>query len=56
MSSDGIVFGEHLYPDKEGNGYFSITFESIPETVTTIDFHETATNDGWSIERIVLKS
>ncbi len=55
VSTDGITLGEHLYPDKDGNGSFSITFEPIPETVTTIDFHETASNDGWSIEGIVLR-
>ncbi len=55
INSDGIVLGEHLYPDSEGNGSFSITFEKIPETVTTIDFHESSSNDGWSIEGIVLK-
>ncbi len=55
MSTDGISLGEHLYPDKDGNGSFSITFEPIPETVNTIDFYEGASNDGWSIEGIALK-
>ncbi len=55
ISSHGIVLGEHLFADSEGNGSFSITFEPIPETVNTIDFHEGASNDGWSIEGIALK-
>ena len=49
LNTDGITLGEHLYPDKDGNGSFSITFESIPETINSIDFHESSSNDGWSI-------
>lgn len=55
ISTDGITLGEHLYPDKDGKGYFSITFETIPEDVNSIDFHESSSNDGWSIEGIALK-
>ncbi len=55
IGSDGITLGEHLFPDKDGNGSFSITFEPIPEHINSIDFHETTSNDGWSIEGIVLK-
>lgn len=55
LSTDGITLGEHLYPDKEGNGSFSITFEKIPEGVNSIDFHESSSNDGWSIESIIIK-
>ncbi len=56
ISATGITLGEHLYPDKDGNGSFSITFEPIPETVHSIDFHEDTSNDGWSIEGIILQS
>lgn len=55
ISTDGITLGEHLYPDKKGNGSFSITFEPIPEEINSIDFHESPSNDGWSIEGISLK-
>ncbi len=55
INSDGIVLGEHLYPDQDGNGSFSITFEKIPETIKSIDFHESSSNDGWAIEGIALK-
>lgn len=55
IGSDGIVLGEHLFADNEGNGSFSITFETIPEDVNSIDFHESSSNEGWSIEGIVLK-
>ncbi len=55
ISTDGITLGEHLYPDKDGNGSFSITFEPIPEAINSIDFHESQSNEGWSIEGIVLK-
>lgn len=54
VGSDGITLGERLYPDKEGNGSFSITFQPLPEAVTSIDFHESASKDGWSIEGIRL--
>lgn len=55
LSTDGITLGEHLYPDKDGNGSFSITFETIPDDVNSIDFHESSSNDGWSIESIIIK-
>ncbi len=55
ISTDGITLGEHLYPDKDGNGSFCITFEPIPETIDLIDFHENQSNEGWSIEGIALK-
>lgn len=55
IGSDGIVLGEHLYSDKDGNGSFSITFESVPESINSIDFHESASIDGWAIEGISLK-
>ncbi len=54
IRTDGITLGEHLYPDKEGNGSFSIIFEPIPDYINSIDFHESASNDGWSIEGIAL--
>lgn len=52
IGSEGIVPGEHLYADNEGKGSFSITFKSIPEDITTIDFHEP--EEDWSIVGIVL--
>lgn len=55
LSTEGITLGEHLYPDKDGNGFFTITFEPIPEFDDTIDFHESASSDGWTIEGIALK-
>ncbi len=42
IDSEGIVLGEHLFADNEGNGSFSITFETIPEDVNSIDFHESS--------------
>lgn len=55
IDSDGIVLGEHLFSDSDGNGSFSITFETVPEATNSIDFHENTTHDGWSIEGIVIK-
>lgn len=55
IGSDGIVLGKHLFADSEGNGSFSITFEAIPEAANSIDFHESSSNNGWSIEGIMIK-
>ncbi len=55
IGSEGIVLGEHLFADSEGNGSFAITFESIPEDVTSIDFHESSSYDSWTIEGIVIR-
>ena len=55
IDSEGIVLGEHLFADDDGKGSFSITYEEIPENIKTIDFHESLSDDNWTIERIVLK-
>ncbi len=55
ISSDGIVLGEELYPNSEGIGSFSITFEKIPEDINSINFYESHSDNAWSIEGIKLK-
>ncbi len=55
ISTDGITLGEHLYADKEGHGSFSITFEPIPETINSIDFHESPYSEDWAIKGIAIQ-
>ncbi|MDE6648443.1 MAG: TlpA family protein disulfide reductase [Muribaculaceae bacterium] len=51
IDSDGITPGKHLYPDENGKGSFSITFEPTPSSVTDFDFIA----DDWAINGIKIK-
>ena len=55
IGSEGITPGKHLYPDEEGRGAFSITFEPIPPSTTDIDFIEDDYAAPWAIKGIKIK-
>ncbi len=55
ISSEGITPGEHLYPNEEGRGSFTITFQPIPPSAPNFDFIENDSTDGWAIKGVKIK-
>ena len=55
ISSEGITPGEHLYPNEEGRGSFTITFQPIPPSAPNFDFIEDDSTDGWAIKGVKIK-